>query len=163
MPTFQLKGNYCTSACRGCEKKIGKILSKTKGIRQQNIDLKNGLVHVEGDLDIKTLEKKLQDKFRSAKVHAVENEKQEDEKTEGGSSSTSKPGPAPEHVELGGPTPQEPVPGYSGCGDHDYGPAPGYSGYGGQDYGAAPGYGNGYWKNADQIFSDENPNACSMM
>ncbi|KAF2295682.1 hypothetical protein GH714_033567 [Hevea brasiliensis] len=98
MPTFQLKGKNRPS--RECEKKMQKILSKTKGIVSQNIDLEKGLVHVESNVDIKNLREKFKKKFKEA--HVVE-------KDEGGPSSrSSQPDPAPEY------------------GDHGYGPDPGY-------------------------------------
>ncbi|KAG8651145.1 hypothetical protein MANES_07G095602v8 [Manihot esculenta] len=70
MTILQLKGNYCV--CKGHEKRITKVLSKNKGLFIKNLDLENGFIHIDGDIDIEKVIKELQKKFKSMQVEVVE-------------------------------------------------------------------------------------------
>ncbi|KAG8651154.1 hypothetical protein MANES_07G095815v8 [Manihot esculenta] len=141
MTILRLKGNFCV--CKGHEKRITKVLSKNKGLWIKNLDLENGLIHIEGDVEIEKLVNELQKKFKSMQVEVV-GDTDSDEEIDSDKCGQSRSGLRPH----GGLT----QPGYDGYGG--FGTTSTYS-YSGQNYQIS----NYPYFN----IRDENPNACSTM
>ncbi|XP_057457887.1 heavy metal-associated isoprenylated plant protein 3-like isoform X2 [Lotus japonicus] len=140
--------------CQGCMERIKKIALKTKGVYEVAIDEEKETVTVKGAMDAKAVVANLMKKLKR-KVEVVQpkkekegggekgdggKKKQKGEEEEGGGKGK------PEHQKQNKMVDWAPVYGYGpywygGDGDHHYmGPL-----------------------HAPQIFSDENPNACSVM
>ncbi|XP_058082286.1 heavy metal-associated isoprenylated plant protein 3-like [Magnolia sinica] len=154
--------------CEGCIKKIQRIIRKIKGVENVSIDSQKDLVTVKGTMDAKALPSYLKEKLKR-NVEVVPPKKdggdggdkkakeggggggEKKDKADGGGEKKDKAGGGEKKDKEGG-----------GGGEQakvemnkmEYG-------------------GNGYWANppwyaaepvhAPQIFSDENPNACSVM
>ncbi|KAG6435186.1 hypothetical protein SASPL_100056 [Salvia splendens] len=134
--------------CEGCIQKIRKIIVKTKGYRDMQIDKQKEMVTVTGALDMKALAEVLKKHLkREVQIVAAkkETEKKENpggvngkgggEKGNGGVKAEKKEGNNKMQFQVGYPHP------------YPY-PDPFYA------YGST---------HAPQLFSDENPNACSLM
>ncbi|XP_042014864.1 heavy metal-associated isoprenylated plant protein 3-like isoform X2 [Salvia splendens] len=130
--------------CEGCIQKIRKIIVKTKGYRDMQIDKQKEMVTVTGALDMKALAEVLKKHLkREVQIVAAkkETEKKESEngkggaeKGNGGLKAEKMEGNNKMHFQVGYPYPD-----------------PFYNPYA---YGST---------HAPQLFSDENPNACSLM
>ncbi|KAJ9699280.1 hypothetical protein PVL29_008062 [Vitis rotundifolia] len=170
--------------CAGCIDKIQRTVSKTKGVESKSIDKQKNLVTVTGTMDVKALVDSLKDRLKRP-VEIVP-----PKKDAGGGGGGEKKGKDGDKKADGGGKKEEGVKaeenyflhesmpgfGFTAGPGQSYPPhpaqmnAPGY-GYG-AGYGAGyapaygPGYGYGYAAEsvaAPQMFSDENPNACSVM
>ncbi|KAL1544114.1 heavy metal-associated isoprenylated plant protein 3-like [Salvia divinorum] len=137
--------------CDGCIHKIYKTVTKTKGFKDMKIDTQKDLVTVTGSMDMKALADVLQKQLkRDVAVVPPKKEK-------GGGDGKGKSGDGggdggDENVQgnkMQAPSPVYPYPFISG------------SGHGGGDQFHYNPYGSQF--HAPQIFSDENPNACSVM
>ncbi|KAE9445862.1 hypothetical protein C3L33_22225, partial [Rhododendron williamsianum] len=129
--------------CEGCIQKLCKAVAKTKGYHDMSIDEQKNQITVKGAIDMKALAESLKMKLRKP-VEIVPPKKEKDggggEKKEKGEKGRGQGGEIlqwPHLVQYGYPDPQY-VNGYG-------------SGYPGELF------------HAPQIFSDENPNACSVM
>lgn len=142
--------------CQGCIEKIYKVVSRTKGVEDMAIERQKDLVMVKGKMDVKALIENLEEKLKR-KVAVVVPKKEKDDGAKGGDGGDkSKSGG--EVAQEGGVTEGNRL-------DYVAVPVPGY-GYG-------YGYGNGGFVGqplpspqhllSPQMFSDENPNACSIM
>ncbi|KAL1551003.1 heavy metal-associated isoprenylated plant protein 3-like [Salvia divinorum] len=142
--------------CDGCIQKIRKIVVKTKGYRDMNIDKQKDIVTVTGVVDMKALAEALRKQLKRevqivpAKKEAAQ--KKEGEKAKGGGDK-GKSGGGDGGGKAGGvqvqvlnqhPYPY-PYPIVYESGQFHYNP-----------YAYGPSH-------APQLFSDENPNACSLM
>ncbi|KAG7035989.1 Heavy metal-associated isoprenylated plant protein 3, partial [Cucurbita argyrosperma subsp. argyrosperma] len=134
--------------CQGCIEKIYKVVARTKGVEDMAIERQKDLVMVKGKMDVKALIENLEEKLRR-KVAVVVPKKDKDDEAKGGDSSDKN--------KSGGDAAQ-PANGSGGGDGHRL------------DHMAVPvlGYGYGYGYGGEhlpsvQMFSDENPNACSVM
>ncbi|XP_057781840.1 heavy metal-associated isoprenylated plant protein 3 [Salvia miltiorrhiza] len=144
--------------CDGCIHKIYKTVTKTKGYKDMKIDTQKDLVTVTGSIDMKALADVLQKQLkRDVAIVPPKNEGEKKEK--GGGDGKGKSGGdgggdgGDENVhgnKMQAPPPGYPYPFISGPG-HAVGDQFHYNPYGAQ------------LLHAPQIFSDENPNACSVM
>ncbi|XP_031402175.1 heavy metal-associated isoprenylated plant protein 3-like isoform X1 [Punica granatum] len=173
--------------CEGCIVKIGKTALKTKGVASIAIDKAKELVTVTGTMDVKALAESLEEKMkRSVQIVSPKKDKdgggggegnnngggggggggKKNKKQDGGGDDGD------DHAENDGGMFHVNGMEYVGPLMPSYGPVaygPGYM------YGAAAGSGPGYGYpypnpfaygnnlHAPQMFSDENPNACSVM
>ncbi|KAA8544118.1 hypothetical protein F0562_022130 [Nyssa sinensis] len=145
--------------CEGCIDKIRKFVTKTKGYQEMSFDRQKDLVTVKGMMDMKALAESLKEKFKRL-VEIVPPKKEGGDKKEKGGG-----GGGNEKKEKGGG---------DGGGkalenmmEYQYVPAP-VTVPVPMPYGYPPPYvyGSGYAMehvHAPQLFSDENPNACSVM
>ncbi|CAI9268438.1 unnamed protein product [Lactuca saligna] len=148
--------------CQGCVRKIHKIISKTKGFIEMSIDKNKDLVTVKGATDMKMLAEVLKQKLKKA-VEIVPAKK------DGGDEKKGKGGGGNDGEEKGGGGQKKGKKGGGGDDGH------GNDGTGGkmeaykmESFGGPYPhfeYGSGYadYVHAPQLFSDENPNACSVM
>ncbi|XP_061356942.1 heavy metal-associated isoprenylated plant protein 3-like isoform X2 [Gastrolobium bilobum] len=158
--------------CQGCIERIRKTVLKTRGVHDMAIDKEKETVTVKGTMDVKALVGNLMERLRR-KVEVVPPKKEKESEKEGGGANDG----AKEKKKGGG--------GGGGGGDNDKGGKGGGDGLGkmeqsrmeflaptfGYGYGYGYGYGDGYnyepvymgQLHAPQMFSDENPNACSVM
>ncbi|KEH39395.1 heavy metal-associated isoprenylated plant protein 3 [Medicago truncatula] len=167
--------------CQGCTEKIRKTVLKTKGVQHVTIDKEKEIVTVKGTMDMKVLVEKLKKRFKR-KVEVVpakkEKEKEKEKENEkvkekgendGGNKKNNQKG-----GEGGGGGGKKKGEGNGGeniakkevLTQPSYGYGNGY-GYGGF-FGFDEGYNYGqvqmmHMQEAPQMFSDENPNACSVM
>ncbi|XP_041990429.1 heavy metal-associated isoprenylated plant protein 3-like [Salvia splendens] len=135
--------------CDGCIHKIYKTITKTKGFKDMKIDTQKDLVTVTGSMDMKALADVLQKQLKRD-VTVVPPKKEGDNKEKGGGDGKGKSGD--ENVQgnkMQAPPLVYPYPFTSGPGQA-FGDQFNYNPYGPQFH-------------APQIFSDENPNACSVM
>ncbi|KAG8651163.1 hypothetical protein MANES_07G097007v8 [Manihot esculenta] len=156
MTILQLKGKYCVC----------------KGLFIKNLDLKNGFIHIDGDIDIKKLIKELQKKFKSMQVEVVDSDEEIDsDKCEslfqplenGGGYSASRL----QWPDVGGQSRFGLRP-YGGFNQLRYYRHRGFEttstyGYGGQNYQIDN---SNYYNQADdltKIIRNENPSICSTM
>ncbi|KAL5565774.1 hypothetical protein UlMin_028938 [Ulmus minor] len=171
--------------CQGCIQKIHRIITKTKGYNDMSIDKQKDLITVVGSMDMKALAESLQEKLkRPVEIVPPKKEKEGGGEKEGGKGGGKKKGGGGDggqkvveesRMEYAG----QPIPAFG----YGLGYPPGY-GYG---YGYPPGYvGENMHAphmhaphmhappmhappmhanpmHAPQLFSDENPNACSVM
>ncbi|KAL9296790.1 hypothetical protein ACSQ67_022686 [Phaseolus vulgaris] len=156
--------------CQGCLDRIGKTVLKTKGVQEMAIDKEKETVTVKGTMDVKALVENLTEKLkRKVEVVPPKKEKDGDKDKEGSGNKKKKGGGG---GGGGGDTNEEGVEkiDYSRM---EYVPQPSFG------FGYGYGHGNigGYsyvpvypeqmqfhlHAPAPQIFSDENPNACSVM
>ncbi|POO01151.1 Heavy metal-associated domain containing protein [Trema orientale] len=160
--------------CQGCIGKIHKTVTKTKGFKDMAIDKQKELVTVIGSMDMKALAETLQDKLkRPVEIVPPKKEKDAGDKESGKGDNGKKKGGGG-GGDGGGQKAEADVARMMdemSRMEHYMGqPAFGY-GYGyGYGHGPAPGFGYGYPAgyvgenvHAPQMFSDENPNACSVM
>lgn len=164
--------------CQGCIGKIHKVVSKTKGYIEMSIDKNKDLVTVKGAMDMKLLADVLKQKLKRA-VEVVPPKKDGgdgggEKKGKGGGEKKGKSGGGNDGEGKGGGGGGEKK-GKGGGGDD----GDGNDGGGGkaeafmmENHGGPIGYpypqyayGSGYADlvHAPQLFSDENPNACSVM
>ncbi|BFG34497.1 hypothetical protein CerSpe_207710 [Prunus speciosa] len=163
--------------CQGCIGKIQKTVSKTKGFHDMSIDRQKDLVTVKGSMDMKELAETLKEKLKRP-VDIVppkkEKEKEKAENNGGGGGGGDKKKKEEEGGNGGGKMEghkMEYPAGLPGFGQVPYGMVygPGFgTGYGYPPQSLPPpppgfGTGYGYPPHAPQMFSDENPNACSIM
>ncbi|KAE9585441.1 hypothetical protein Lal_00018235 [Lupinus albus] len=138
--------------CDGCIQKIRKIILKFKGAESVEIDGGKELITVEGTMDVKEMVSYLKGKLKgNAEVVAPKKEK-EKEKEEGESEKKESRGKKEEgavKVEVNKM-------------EHHYPHAPMYNGNYEMDQQQEHYYGYMH-PPPPQMFSDENPNACSMM
>ncbi|XP_027343989.1 heavy metal-associated isoprenylated plant protein 3 [Abrus precatorius] len=164
--------------CQGCIERIRKTVLKTKGVRDMAIDKEKETVTVKGTMDVKALVANLTERLRR-KVEVVppkkEKEKEKEKESVKESAAPDKGGNAgaKKKKKGGGDNDKDEEGGGDGQGKMEQskveGSAPAY-GYG---FGYGYGYGGGDVYNygpvymgqlhAPQMFSDENPNACSLM
>eukprot|EP00262_Sarcandra_glabra_P007252 TRINITY_DN1993_c0_g1_i1.p1 TRINITY_DN1993_c0_g1~~TRINITY_DN1993_c0_g1_i1.p1 ORF type:complete len:302 (+),score=71.87 TRINITY_DN1993_c0_g1_i1:59-964(+) len=151
--------------CEGCIQKIKRAILKVKGVQNVSFDPQKDLVMIRGTMDVKALPDNLKDKLKRS-VEIVPQKKDDgggdkkEKEKDGGEKKKDGGGGGGEKKE------KEKAAGGEGK-KEDGGKVEGnkmeYSGYG---YGLGYSYGNGYatqYVHAPQIFSDENPNACSVM
>ncbi|XP_062082195.1 heavy metal-associated isoprenylated plant protein 3 [Humulus lupulus] len=160
--------------CQGCISKIHKTVTRTKGYNDMSIDKQKELVTVIGSMDMQTLAETLQDKLkRTVEIVPPKKEKDAGEKESGkgdnGSGGKKKgggggAGDAGQKVEAdGGMVTIDEISRLSQyMGQPTFGYGYGYGHGYGFGYGYPPGY-IGENAHAPQMFSDENPNACSVM
>lgn len=154
--------------CDGCTTRIRKIISKYKGVHAVDIDTQKDLVTVKGTMDVKALQPYLKEKLKRG-VDIVPPKKEGGDKKEGGGGEKAKGGDGGGEKKGGGDGGAKVE-----ASKMDYfGYGSGF-GYGGFEYGhhnvhpivnpnAPPPPQYGQYVHAPQIFSDENPNACSIM
>ncbi|CAK9171428.1 unnamed protein product [Ilex paraguariensis] len=140
--------------CEGCIHKIHRVLNKTKGFREVAIDRQKDLVTVKGSMDMKALAESLKKQLKKD-VQIVPPKKEGEKKEKGG-------GGGGGDKEKGG---GEGKSRGDGAGDaveklenkfqYQFEPQPQYP------YAFGPGHGDHF--HAPQMFSDENPNACTIM
>ncbi|XP_059659453.1 heavy metal-associated isoprenylated plant protein 3-like [Cornus florida] len=146
--------------CEGCIQKIHRIVTKTKGYQEMSIDREKDTVTVKGAMDAKALAESLKDRLRRS-VEIVPPAKKEKEGGGGGGEKKEKGGG--EKKEKGGG--QDKAAAVGGGGGESAG------GYMAEENRMEYGYpypyvyGSGHvaHDHAPQMFSDENPNACSVM
>ncbi|BAT90522.1 heavy metal-associated isoprenylated plant protein 3-like [Vigna umbellata] len=158
--------------CQGCLDRIGKTVLKTKGVKEMAIDKEKETVTVKGTMDVKALAENLMEKLRR-KVEVVppkkekEGDKEGEKDKEGSGKKKNKGGGG------GGGDSNEGVIEKIDYSRMEYLPQPAF-GFG---YGYGHGNSGGYsyvpvypeqmhfhlHAPPPQIFSDENPNACSVM
>ncbi|KAG6415127.1 hypothetical protein SASPL_122529 [Salvia splendens] len=138
--------------CDGCIEKIYKIVAKTKGYKDVKFDTQKDLVTVSGAMDVEALAGELQKHLkRDVAIVPPKKEKSGGDgkgKSGGGENVQGKELQAPPH-----PHPHQhtnPYPFESGLGHAAVEPFQLQNPYGGHFH-------------APQIFSDENPNACTLM
>ncbi|XP_024031445.1 heavy metal-associated isoprenylated plant protein 3 [Morus notabilis] len=176
--------------CQGCIGKIRKTVTKTKGFNDMSIDEQKELVTVIGSMDMKALAESLQEKLkRPVEIVPPKKEKDGGEKDGGkadnggggkkkGGGGGGGGGDGGQKAEGDGGKMEESRMEYMGqpLFGYGYGPGPGF-GYAyppgpgfGSAYPPGPGFGSAYppgyvgeQLHAPQVFSDENPNACSVM
>ncbi|KAK1429158.1 hypothetical protein QVD17_11361 [Tagetes erecta] len=142
--------------CRGCIKKIQKLVRKTEGFMDMSIDKSNNLVTVKGAMDIKLLTAELHDKLKK-KAEIVPTNDGGGKKAKSGDGKKTKGGGGDKERKKtggGGPT----MAGYNYTMEY----------YGGQGEYMYPQYVNRAeytynYMHATQMFNDENPNACIVM
>ncbi|KAJ0083660.1 heavy metal-associated isoprenylated plant protein 3-like [Pistacia vera] len=162
--------------CQGCIEKINKIVLKTKGVLDMAVDRQKDLVTVKGTMDAKALAETLKERLKRP-VEIVPPKKEKEEKESNGGGKKKKKGGGGDE---GGEDDAENGGGGGGGGrmegnrmEHMVGlPGLGYgypyplSGYpvSGHEYGYPYPVPVGQMPpHAPQMFSDENPNACSLM
>ncbi|KAF9596175.1 hypothetical protein IFM89_007493 [Coptis chinensis] len=137
--------------CEGCTQKIHKSISKIKGVEAVTIDKLQDLVTVKGTMDVKDLPSYLQKKHKRTVEFLLpkSEDKKEGDKKDKADGKEKKASGGDENKENGA-KPEESM---ANRMDY-YGPG----------YGNGYGYGHGYRVDPPpQMFSDENPNACSIM
>ncbi|TKY67177.1 Copper-transporting ATPase 2 [Spatholobus suberectus] len=156
--------------CQGCVDRIRKTLSKIKGVEGMGIDKEKETVTVKGTMDVKALVENLMEKLKR-KVEVVPPKKDKDGENEGSGKKKNKGGGGGgdenEHIEEGGEKIEHNRMEYLA-------PAFGFGygyGYGHGNIGGGYNYMPVYPEQMHfhlhapppQMFSDENPNACSVM
>ncbi|KAK3205922.1 hypothetical protein Dsin_019968 [Dipteronia sinensis] len=163
--------------CQGCIEKIYKLVSKFKGVKEMSVDKQKDSVTVKGTMDVKALTESLKERLKRP-VEIVPPKKEKDEKESNGGGGDNNGGGGKKKNKGGG--------GGGGGGDGDGGQMVEEEGGGGggvkvegNRYMVPPGVGYGYGYHlppydyygypvgqmhapAPQMFSDENPNACSI-
>ncbi|XP_050111185.1 heavy metal-associated isoprenylated plant protein 3-like [Malus sylvestris] len=152
--------------CQGCIQKIHKTVTKTKGFTEMSIDKEKELLTVKGSMDMKVLAESLKEKLkRSVDIVPPKKEKEKGENNGGGGGGGGdKKKKEGEEGKEGGKLEGNRMdfpPGPTGYGQQipyvmPYGP-----GYGAPGYPIPPP--PMYIGNPPEMFSDENPNACSIM
>ncbi|XP_050373255.1 heavy metal-associated isoprenylated plant protein 3 [Argentina anserina] len=156
--------------CQGCIDKIYKTVTKTKGFHDINIDKEKELVTVKGTMDMKAVAESLKVRLkRNVEIVPPKKDKDNKEKGEGGENGG---GGKKKNKEEGGGEGGNAGGGGGGGGKLDkmdfpagqpgFGQVPPYGVVYGYDY-PPPMIYMGNQLHAPQIFSDENPNACSIM
>ncbi|KAL0460731.1 UNVERIFIED_CONTAM: Heavy metal-associated isoprenylated plant protein 3 [Sesamum latifolium] len=147
--------------CDGCIQKIYKTVTKTKGYQDIKIDTQNDLVMVTGSMDMNALAELLQKQLKKD-VEIVPPKKDGEKKEKGGGDKGKSGGDGGEAGGDGGDEKMEgnkmqsqPV-GYPY--PFMYGPS-----IVGDQFHYNPYAAGSYQYHAPQIFSDENPNSCSVM
>ncbi|XP_061350448.1 heavy metal-associated isoprenylated plant protein 3-like, partial [Gastrolobium bilobum] len=147
--------------CQGCVDKIRKIVLKTKGVQEMAIDKEKDTVTMKGTMDMKALMANLMEKLKR-KVEVVPPKKDKEgaggekkKKGDGGGDNNEKNEEEGGRIEQGRMKYLAPATGFG------YG----YGNIGGYNYGQVHPEQFYYQFNAHppQMFSDENPNACSVM
>ncbi|KVI00136.1 heavy metal-associated isoprenylated plant protein 3-like [Cynara cardunculus var. scolymus] len=159
--------------CQGCVRRIHKLVTKTKGYMEMSIDKNKDLVMVKGAIDMKLLVEALQHKLRRA-VEIVPQKKDGGAGDDGGEKKGKGGGGEKKGKDNDG----------EGKGGEKKGKGGGGGGEGNdgggkttevlkmENHGAPTvfpypqyAYGSGYadYVHAPQLFSDENPHACSLM
>ncbi|XP_061359442.1 heavy metal-associated isoprenylated plant protein 3-like [Gastrolobium bilobum] len=148
--------------CQGCVEKIRKIVLKTKGVHEMTIDKEKDTVTVKGTMDVKSLMENLMEKLKR-KVEVVPPKK--DKEGAGGEKKKKGGGGGGDNNEK-----NEEEGGKIEQGRMEYlapaiGFGYGYGNFGGYNYGQVHPEQFHFQFNAHppQMFSDENPNACSVM
>ncbi|KAF7823350.1 heavy metal-associated isoprenylated plant protein 3 [Senna tora] len=150
--------------CQGCIERIRKTVSKTKGVHDMSLDKEKDTVTVKGTMDVKALVETLMERLKR-KVEVVPPKKDKDK--EGGEGKEGSNGGGKKKKGSGGGNDKAEEGDEKGKILMEQNKmeivAPAYGSYG---------YGNGYYYgtvyymehlHAPQMFSDENPNACSVM
>ncbi|KAL5986385.1 hypothetical protein ACLOJK_014718 [Asimina triloba] len=148
--------------CDGCIQKIRRIIKKIQGVEHVSIDSQKDLVTVKGAMDTKVLPSYLKEKLKR-NVEIVPPKKDDGKAKEGGGGGEKKDKEGGGGSSGGGEK-------KSGGGDEKKGNEQGKPEANKMDYGSwcnppayyMPGYTVEY-VHAPQIFSDENPNSCSVM
>lgn len=139
--------------CEGCIQKICRMISKTKGVEEVSVDRQKDLVTVKGTMDVKALTECLSEKFKRP-VEVVPPKKEggggEKKEKEGGGGGGGDGAKKEEVSKVEGNKLD-----YTGM-EYGYGYGPGHGYLYGPAYAVEP-------LHAPQMFSDENPNACSVM
>ncbi|KAI9193961.1 hypothetical protein LWI28_001765 [Acer negundo] len=166
--------------CQGCIEKIHKLVSKFEGVKDMSVDKQKDLITVKGTMDVEALTECLKDRLKKP-VEIVPPKKEKGEKESNGGGDNNGGGGKKKNKGGGGG-------GNGGDGDGGQKVEEGSGGGGGvkiegnrMEYMVPPGYGYGYGYGyqfpvydygypagqmhapAPQMFSDENPNACSIM
>ncbi|WJX74320.1 hypothetical protein P8452_57987 [Trifolium repens] len=159
--------------CQGCIERIRKTVSKAKGVNHVAIDKEKETVTVKGTMDVKMLMENLKKRFKR-KVEVVQPKKDKDKENEKEGNKGEKSendGEKKKNNQKGGEGGNKKSDGNGNGGDNNAKMEVSTAGYGygygflGLDYG----YNNNYGQvqmmqmQAPQMFSDENPNACSVM
>ncbi|XP_074312036.1 heavy metal-associated isoprenylated plant protein 3-like [Silene latifolia] len=179
--------------CEGCAHKIKKIVSRCEGVQDVNVDLQKDLITVKGTMNLKELLPYLNIKLKrivelapskkedgsggdkkpkEADAKPEKPKESSDEKKEGGGD--KKNGPSGGDISKDNVTKIEVSKMEYTPFSYDYGYAPIYDPRMlGEGSSSSSGYGHGhqsvgYWHEPEyshppQMFSDENPNACSVM
>ncbi|RXI04649.1 hypothetical protein DVH24_038923 [Malus domestica] len=149
--------------CQGCIKKIHKIVTKTKGFNDMSVDKEKELVTVKGSMDMKVLAESLKEKLKRS-VDIVPPKKEKEKGDNGGGGGGDKKKKEGEEGNGGGKLEGNKM---------DF--PVGQTGYWQQipyEMAYGPGYGAPgnpippppmYIGHPPEMFSDENPNACSIM
>ncbi|KAK9096128.1 hypothetical protein Sjap_021625 [Stephania japonica] len=134
--------------CQGCIEKMQKLINKTKGVQEVSIDTEKETVTVKGTMDVKVLQACLQDKLKRAVVIVPP----KNDKTNSGGGGDEKNKKDSSGSGFGG--------GGGGAEASGWGVFSRSSEYNNNNcyYGGPPMY-----VYAPQYFSEENPNACSVM
>ncbi|KAF8039937.1 hypothetical protein BT93_B2224 [Corymbia citriodora subsp. variegata] len=146
--------------CEGCIQKIRKLITKTKGVLDVAFDREKDTATVRGAMDAKVLAENLREQMKRA-VEIVPPKKDKDG---GGEAKDKEGGGGGKNKNVGGGKVAAAAE-MMGCWERVEGQRVEYQGPSGCGYGY--GYGGVYWEpmhlQAPQLFSDENPNACSVM
>ncbi|CAM8975675.1 unnamed protein product [Rhodiola kirilowii] len=145
--------------CAGCIEKIHHILSKTEDVESISFDKQKDLVTVKGTMDMESIRELLEKKMKRT-VEVVPPKKSDgkeketaEKKVEAAGDGGKQPPPQAEFNRMTMmPMAMPPQPGYGYGYGYGYNVGPGYPSYPIQQNLHAP-----------QMFSDENPNACSVM
>lgn len=147
--------------CQGCVDKISKIVLKTKGVHNMSIDKDKETISVKGTMDVKALVGNLMDKLKR-KVEVVPPKK---DKEGGGGADNKKKNKGGGNGGGGDNNGNEEGGGKMEQGKMEYLAPPAfgfaYANAGGYNY--VPIYPDHFHLHPPQMFSDENPNACSVM
>ncbi|XP_022948820.1 heavy metal-associated isoprenylated plant protein 3-like [Cucurbita moschata] len=177
-----------TLHCQGCIEKIQRATSKFKGVQEMSVDKHKDLVTVKGTMDVKALTGTLKERLnRSVEIVPTKNKNNSDNNnddtpakdidknnTEGGSNSNGAGKKKKKGINGNGKDKEENVMDGMMEGNKMEYMGMGIGGIGyeyGHWVGVGIGYGYGYDASevvgenlhAPQMFSDENPNACSIM
>ncbi|CDP07052.1 unnamed protein product [Coffea canephora] len=148
--------------CQGCIERIHKIVSKTKGYQEMKVDRQKDLVTVKGAMDMKDVVENLK-KHLKRDVEIVPAKKEDKKEKSGGGGGEGKPaggeGGGGEQMEGSKKQLQQQQQIPNGPLGYDY-PSSSPFVYGGPAYMGDP---YQFQYHAPQLFSDENPNACSVM
>ncbi|XP_068640435.1 heavy metal-associated isoprenylated plant protein 3-like isoform X2 [Aristolochia californica] len=142
--------------CVGCIRKVSKIIRRIDGVEQVTIDAQKDLVTVKGTMDAKEMPSYLKEKLkRSVEIVPPKKEEKKEGKKEGGGGGGDK---KTEKAKGGGEKESGEGGGEKGEKKEGVGKAEAHK----MEYYPGPGYAVEY-VHAPQMFSDENPNACSVM
>lgn len=150
--------------CQGCIESIGKTVKKTKGVKEMSIDKEKDTITVQGTMDVKSLVNNLTEKLKR-KVEVVPPKKEKKNEEEGNNNQNENLEQSRMEYNIVQHQHQPPY----GFG-YGYGYGHGYGNSGGYNYGPVyPEQFHLHMQHAQppppppQMFSDENPNACSLM
>ncbi|KAK7262265.1 hypothetical protein RJT34_29831 [Clitoria ternatea] len=153
--------------CQGCLDRIGKIVQKTKGVQEMSIDKEKETVTVKGTMDVEALVGNLMEKLkRKVEVVPPKKDKEGDNEGEGKKKKKNKGGNngGGDSNENGEKMEQSRMEYLGPSFGFTYGYGHGYNNY---NYVQVPIYPEQmhFYMHAPppQMFSDENPNACSVM
>ncbi|KAI4322308.1 hypothetical protein L6164_022015 [Bauhinia variegata] len=150
--------------CQGCIEKISKTVRQTKGVHDMSMDKEKETITVKGTMDAKALAENLQQRLKR-KVEIVPPKKEKDKEKENKEGGAEKEGGG----NSGGKKKKGGGAGGGGGGDNNEKGGVEGGKMDKMEYYPVPWFGHGYGPvymeqvHAPQMFSDENPNACSVM